>query len=374
MSFLNSIMSSIGENGGTTTASPKPANITKKPLPTPKPSTSLTSPAQPRPANGRPTSGAESLKRKAETSDGAQRLKVPTSSTPKSQSPTPSRSKTSSPVQRTGLAPPPKASEPYRGTVRPASQPASAVGPGKSSSAAASAKPVPASASTATTAAAPKKGGYLAMLERAKAHQEAAKPFGQIKHQKTTEKERLSRKEKERQAAEAAAAAKKDPKPKMASKATVARGATSQTSRVKSPDAKKRKIEVEYKGTMRPVAAKPAYTGTMRTGDASVKRAHTGFNNGRSSKPPSYRYAEDYDDEEEDEEEDEDMDDYDSASSDMEAGMDEIDTEEMFSSRLAKKEDEEALREENELKRQKLERKRKLEALAAAQGKKKPKF
>ncbi|KAG9613782.1 hypothetical protein KCV04_g16713, partial [Aureobasidium melanogenum] len=87
----------------------------------------------------------------------------------------------------------------------------------------------------------------------------------------------------------------------------------------------------------------------------------------RSGYGAGRRYAS-YSDEEEEEEDDELEDDYESGS-DMEAGVDEMYEEEEASARIARREDALALAEENELKRQKLERKRKLEELASKQKK-----
>lgn len=131
---------------------------------------------------------------------------------------------------------------------------------------------------------------------------------------------------------------------------------------------KKKPVEVGYKGTMRPAPSKePSYQGTMRApGTAPRKplssgRAQPGRYGGSSRND---RYATWSEEEEEDEMEEED--DYGSESDDMEAGMDDVWNEEEESARIAKKEDLEALRQENELKRQKLERKRKLQQLSAA--------
>ena len=227
--------------------------------------------------------------------------------------------------------------------------------------------------STPVTAAAPTaapKKGYLATLERAKAAQEAAKQMGQIKHVKV---EKLSRRERERLQAEAAAAAEASRKGK-APIGRVAQG--SERSRDGAPVVgkavtvpKERKpVEVGYKGTMRPVSAQPAYRGTMSTGKASSAGGRYGGGRPKDRGTDYARWS-DLDDEGEDDEEE---DDYDSqGSSDMEAGMDEIDEEELTSTKVGRKEDEAALREENELKRQKLERKKKLEQLQAAAAKKK---
>ena len=227
-------------------------------------------------------------------------------------------------------------------------------------------------AGTAPTNAAPKKG-YLATLERAKAAQEAAKQMGQIKHVKV---EKLSRRERERLQAEAAAAAAAEASRK--GKAPIGRAAQgSERSRDGLPVVgkagtvpKERKpVEVGYKGTMRPVSSQPAYRGTMSTGKASSAGGRYGGGRPKDRGTDYARWS-DLDDEDEGDEEEED--DYDSqGSSDMEAGMDEIDEEELTSTKVGRKEDEAALREENELKRQKLERKKKLEQLQAAAAKKK---
>lgn len=233
---------------------------------------------------------------------------------------------------------------------------------------------IPAQKAAPTTPAAPTgppKKGYLAVLERAKAAQEAAKPFGQIKHQKTAEKDRLSRKARLQQATEAKTAVKQAVHVKGIPKTAVAsrNGAASATDAAPS-ETKKRKVEVAYKGTMRPVPSKPAYNGTMRTGGSSTQTGRSSGHAGRPTKQPSYRYA-DEDEDEDDEEDEDDLDDYDSASSDMEACMDDIYKEEVLSGMVAKKEDEEALKEEMALKQQKLERQRKLQALNAAAAKRK---
>lgn len=191
--------------------------------------------------------------------------------------------------------------------------------------------------------------------------------MGQIKHTKKEDKPRLSRKERERLAAEAAAM-KKDPKLKdRLQSAGNGRGGTPVNG--KAGVTKGKAVDVGYKGTMRPanVVEAPVYRGTMRAGNPG--KAKEVPKPKRPGQQAPRRYVEEYSDEEEDEDEDEG--DYDSASSDMEAGLDEIDREEFTSARVAKKEDEEAMKEEEALRQQKLERKKKLQALSAAAATKK---
>lgn len=299
------------------------------------------------------------LKRKAEDQATSQHNKIAKQPVPSAASALSSRGSTASPAPRTKSLSVPTSVRPHKDTNRPSpatpvATKASATGIGSVGS---QARP-----QTAPASSAPKKG-YLAILEKAKAAQETAKPFGQIKHQKK-EKERLSSKARARLAEEAAAAKKMEKRPVSSPSKPSDRSAGKAAPAGPPVDGKKQSVEVGYKGTMR--SASSTYQGTM---DRSGSKP--GAN--RPAKPPApgaagrYRYAE----ESEEEDEDEDMDDYDSASSDMEAGLDDIDREEMLSARQARQEDEEALREENEHKRQKFERQRKLQALNAAAAKKK---
>jgi hypothetical protein len=279
--------------------------------------------------------------------------------------PPPSRSTTSSPAQRPAV-PPPKAAIPYRGSgpsakVQPLTKPAS--------NQSAPLRPSPAS-TTPTVAPASAKGGYLAVLERAKQNAEATKLAGQIKHKPV---EKLTKKDRQRLVEEARAAQKGKPLPNKDTKNGLkARGKSAEPLVDPKTGAsikdKKKPVELAYKGTMRPNApAAPVYRGTMGgPGGAAARKplakapapSRSGYGAGR-------RYAS-YSDEEEEDEDDEPEDDYESGS-DMEAGVDEMYEEEQTSSRIAKREDAIALAEENELKRQKAERKRKLEALASKQ-------
>ncbi|KAI4720059.1 hypothetical protein E4T48_03704 [Aureobasidium sp. EXF-10727] len=357
MSLLNSILSSI--NGD---------------QPAPPRSQTIPSTARSNPPSRNPTPQQVPPKRKADDVANDFKPKIARTDTNISRfdqnaslAPPPSRSTTSSPAQRAAL-PPPKAAIPYRG-----SGPAAKVQPSTKPAAALSAPVRPSPVSTpSSTAPASAKGGYLAVLERAKQNAEASKLAGQIKHKPV---EKLTKKDRQRLVEEARAAQKgkslpnKDPKIGLKARGKSAEPLVDSKIGVSAKD-KRKPVEVAYKGTMRPNApAAPVYRGTMGgPGGAAARKplskapapSRSGYGAGR-------RYAS-YSDEEDEEEDDEPEDDYESGS-DMEAGVDEMYEEEEASARIAKREDAIALAEENELKRQKLERKRKLEELASKQKK-----
>jgi hypothetical protein len=209
-------------------------------------------------------------------------------------------------------------------------------------------------------------------LQRAKLNAEAAKQAGQIKHkpvEKLTKKDRLRMIEEARAAAKGKPVTNKDAKTGSKSMGRSAEPSVDPKTGVLSKD-KRKPVEVAYKGTMRANApAAPAYRGTMGgSGGASARKSTPKASaSSRSGYGAGPRYAT-YSDEEEDDDEEDELDEYDSGS-DMEAGVDEMYDEEESSARIAKREDALALAEENELKRQKLERKRKLEELASKQKK-----
>lgn len=343
--LLNSVLSSIntGQEGKTTNPSANaPAS---KPTSAPRRDNGALGAARPPAAstNLPPKRKAEDVgrdvKNKAQRVDSAATLSAPVS-----------RSNTISPAPRQGLAPPPKQQVPYRGTMG-GSRPPLATGLAP--------KATTGTSSTPTTPSVAPKSGYLATLERARAAQEAAKQLGQLKHKPT---EKLTKKDRLRMQAEAAAAQK--------GKGTAARGVAGVKARSKSADPvdsktgavkKERKpVDLGYKGTMRAAPAPLSYSGTMRpAGSAAARKPQPGPSKEMGGR---YRYAS-YSDEEDEEEED-----YESES-DMEAGMDDVDLEEEEALRIARREDAEALREENELKRAKLEKKRKLEQLVASRKK-----
>ncbi|KAK5016361.1 hypothetical protein BJ546DRAFT_948944 [Cryomyces antarcticus] len=369
MSFLNSVLSSIGGNGQTVTPSPTAA-----------PSAGAKPPSQlqrdNRPAGGPPANGSTIAppKRRAEDQAEKNRAKVP-------------RTEPTGAVNRPATQPlrPPVSSTPLTSQASFLSTPLpnrSAANSSAFSSLAASKsaqRPLvaqPSSTPTSTTTAAAPKRGYQATLERAKAAQEAQTAIGVIKHkpvEKLTKRERLALQ------AEAAARNKqslgKDRKTVQDGRLKSADQAGSKTGETLKD--RRKPLDLGYKGTMRPAATEPAYKGTMRSsGSSSALPRRSGYEDRSHSaslaaKPreKDYRARRGYSDDELDEEEEED--DYESDFSDMEAGAFDVDEEEALSAQIARKEDAEALKEETALKREKLERKRRMEALAAKASAKK---
>lgn len=193
-------------------------------------------------------------------------------------------------------------------------------------------------------------------MEKAKAAQEAAKAAGSstIKHKPV---ERMSKRERARQAEEAAKQQKAGGK--------AAKLAVHDRSRSGTPvDAKgafKKAPELAYKGTMKKSVEKQEFTykGTMRKAEPGAPKVKTAAAKAREGKYNGYVSWSDLDEAEDDEDEEG----YDSES-DMDAGFDDMESEERRALATAKKEDQEALAEEERHKHEKLERKRKLQALS----------
>ena len=259
---------------------------------------------------------------------------------------------------------------PYRGTAAPSSsKPANPPirKPTQSSSVAAiapkAAAPAPKLASAATGSAPPStsapKKGYLAMLQKAK-EKDATKPVAPpIKHEPT---KILSRKERLALKAEASAGAK--------GKKPVGAVLPSRTlgSKADPPKDKKKTVDVGYQGTARP-AKKPVevgYKGTARPANAPATSSRNGTPALKQKPNPAKGRYDGYADWDDLDDMDDEEDDYASdASSDMEGGVWDVEEEEQMALKVAKKEDAEALAEENRLKREKEERKKKLAAMAA---------
>ncbi|KAE9980184.1 hypothetical protein EG328_000417 [Venturia inaequalis] len=360
MNYLSSILASIDE----------PTSASATPGARPPVTSRATLPARPNPAmtNGG-TLNAQPLKRKAE---GELSNNVPAKIV-----------KPSTPAQIGGTARPVVASTSgtsgYRGTARPefgksAIRPVQRAQTMSTPTARPSIpKPVPVKAPTAPAPAATplKKNSYKEIMARGKQNVTTIPSLGVIKHKQT---EKLSKKEREKLAQEAAEKAKANAvrdkklgvgKRPGSSEPAIGKPGEQAKEKRKGPD-------LGYTGTARPKAISaepPQYRGTMglpRPGQ--VRRPQSAAQKQSASRYP--RYAE-YSDEELDDEQEED---YESDLSDMEAGIDDVEAEEEEALREAKKADaaEKAL--ENKLKREKLERKNKLTALAAQARKKKPMY
>jgi protein SPT2 len=213
----------------------------------------------------------------------------------------------------------------------------------------------------------PKKGSFAEIMARGKAAQNTLGQIGKIQHRKI---EKLpSKREREAMQARKGKAIQKglDPKGKFG-------GAVAAQSRDKNGvkvNGKVRhgKTSVEpEKRAKKAATATTGYAGTARpkpgaSNMASRPSAASSRDKGRfQDRDFSRRYN--YVSEEEDDEGMEEQEDYYSDESDMEAAAFEVDEEEEEAARIARKEDAEALLEENRLKREKLEKKRRLEALA----------
>jgi hypothetical protein len=211
---------------------------------------------------------------------------------------------------------------------------------------------------TNASAKAPAKGSFAELMARAKAAQTGNGPnqVGVLKHQ-SVQKEKVSKMaERKRQEEEKTKSVKEKP----SARSTDTKGRPQIKSRSASPA--KRTDQGKVAKTPRPPLHAPAtstYKGTM------------GKQSDRKQPPKNRRRYDEYlgTDEEEDSDmadEGEDVDDYGSdASSDMEAGAFDLEEEDQRALKHAKEEDARELALENQLKREKEEKRKKLMALAA---------
>jgi hypothetical protein len=211
-------------------------------------------------------------------------------------------------------------------------------------------------ASSATSAKIPPKGSYAALMAEAKAAQEqrAKSEVGQIKHQATA-KERLSKSERrKREEEERALKTKLGKRPQHNSKVEK-----------RAQSGAKARPESSYKGTAKPTPPASSYKGTA--GRPSQFRPSSDPRH-KSGKQPS-RYDEYLGTDEDDEGIESDAGEIDdgygsAASSDMEAGAMDVEEEESKALREARADDAKELALENKMKREKEERRRRLQALA----------
>lgn len=226
-------------------------------------------------------------------------------------------------------------------------------------------QPTPPPTTDGSAAKAPKKGSFAEIMARAKAAQQTLGQVGKIQHKKI--EKAPSRKEREELQSKKVANIQKNLGPNGKFKSAMPTSSTSKVS--EKATFRGKPVPIPEKKVKKAAAATTGYTGTARPRPDGAKP---------SSKPSSFsrgpdryrqqrledRYLSE-DEEEDDLEEEEEGDGYGSdASSDMEAAGWEVDDEEEQASRIARKEDAEALAEENRLKREKLEKKQRLMALA----------
>jgi protein SPT2 len=247
-------------------------------------------------------------------------------------------------------------------------------------------QPTPPPTDGATTISKPlKKGSFAEIMARGKQNAEKMAQIGKIQH-KRIEKPISKRERAELEAAKAAKMSKNIGPGGKFSNTPGAKAINGKMSAVgpsngklgkngklapPEPEKKIKKAALAttgYAGTARP---KPGSKPGQKPSHASSSRDRYG----RKLPPLGSRLDryDSYDDEDdmlEDDEEEDDQPDYASdVSSDMEAAAFEVDEEEELATKIARKEDAEALAEENRLKREKAEKKKKLMAMAAKAGK-----
>lgn len=213
-----------------------------------------------------------------------------------------------------------------------------------------------------------KKGSFAEIMARGKAAQTTLGQIGKIQHKKI---EKLpSKREREAMQAQKGKNIQKGLDPKGKFDGTAAAQIRDGKNGVKSSGKVghgKTSAEPEKK-VKKAATATTGYAGTARPKPGASKPASRPLAAGSSSrdrdrlKDRGARYA--YASEEEEDEEMEEEEDYYSDESDMEAAAFEVDEEEEEAARIARREDAQALAEENRLKREKLEKKRRLLALA----------
>lgn len=224
-------------------------------------------------------------------------------------------------------------------------------------------------ASAAEPVKPPKKGSYAEILARAKAAQATLGKVGRIQH-KAIEKG-LSKRERQELKEQGSQPHRASKKPSQSDVRTHARdgrnGAHGKSgkaaSRVKIPAVPEKRIK-------KAALATTGYTGTARLNPAAVKSSKSttpsrgaeksGYGRSSSGRRDTYSGEDEEEEDEEDEEEDYGSD----VSSDMEADVFEVDEEEERAARIARKEDEEALREEARHQREKVEKRRRLADMA----------
>jgi protein SPT2 len=213
-------------------------------------------------------------------------------------------------------------------------------------------------------AKAPKKGSFAEIMARGKAVQATRGQVGKIQH-KRIEKQ-PSKREREEMKTQNGAQLQKNLGPNGKFKTAVPPNGKVMKVHGKAPAEPEKKIKkaalatTGYAGTARPKPGQHSKASASRPA-ASASASYRG-----PSASKRYTYASEEEDEEEEVDEQEDY--ASDVSSDMEAAAFEVDEEEEFAARVARKEDAEALAEENRLKKEKAEKKRRLMAMAAKAG------
>ncbi|KAF3482097.1 uncharacterized protein GIQ15_04856 [Arthroderma uncinatum] len=354
MSFLNSVLSSI-ETGEVSFTPPPPPKSTTPDSTSSGPKPSLNSKLAATSISGNNGYTGTSHKRKA--GEELPRPAAPRNERfPKTLPERFASSQSSTPTPRS-----PRDSDAVR---KPGSKPASS---NSNASKPALAKPNAAAVSSKP----PPKGSYAAMMAEAKALQtKAPAAVGLIRHQ-AVPKDKKSKVQQKRMTEEA-----KQREPVNRKTSSDRPGAAPASRSTKDAILKARQAEVSkqdtYKGTARPrpgsqpptKSSEPAYTGTSGLPPRRTpgKDGLYGRNRGRSAVRNEYLATDEEDEGDYGYEDDEEG--LYSDESDMEAGFLDVEQEEQAALRIARREDEEELRLEMAAKKEKMERKMKLNALA----------
>lgn len=215
-----------------------------------------------------------------------------------------------------------------------------------------------------TPKAPPKKGSFAEIMARGKANHSTMGQIGKIQHKKI--EKAPSKREREEMKNQKSSNLQKNLAPGSKFQKM---GRPLPVKTLSADSGKKKPVEPEKK-IKKAATATTGYAGTARpkpggakgTSRLSASASNRGRDDRRSSSAPRYAYVSE---EEEGEDEEEDEPDYASdASSDMEAAAFEVDEEEELATRIARREDAEALAEENRLKREKEAKRKKLAAMA----------
>ena len=212
----------------------------------------------------------------------------------------------------------------------------------------------------------PRKGTYQEILARARAAQEKRSVIGAIKHKPA---DKLGQREKKKQNAKQSYKMKRPPlnKPsELMNKAHSAQENLQKDICIEKNGKKRQRIDLNYKGTMKPSSRSLAQVGSAKFGMDSSTKSSSSMKSYQSRLRVDAEHNKTY---VSDVEEDSEI--YSSdASSDMEAAAFDLEEEEQQSLSVAKKEDEAAAAEELELKRKKAKRQKMLAQMAATVSKK----
>ncbi|TVY86431.1 hypothetical protein LAWI1_G008889, partial [Lachnellula willkommii] len=227
--------------------------------------------------------------------------------------------------------------------------------------------------STSTPAKPPKKGSFAEIMARGKAVQATRGQVGQIRHKRI---EKLPSKREMKEMKGGGVRSGKNTGPGSGSAGGKFQNGVAQNGKSGAgvsgsgiKGIRKGEIGQEPEKKVKKAAmATTGYSGTARPkpGSSSTSKSRPAARPPPSSSKQRYTYASEGEEDEEEEDVEMDQGGYASdVSSDMEAAAFEVDEEEEFAARMARKEDAEALAEENRLKKEKAEKKKRLMEMAA---------